>query len=545
MQVNACRNPRCANFGVPPLTRVDRGPNPKVADNYIAVGVGKSASGLRCKLCSETISIKSNRAVVEELERIRERPEQVGTVGCKTQLCAHQGLPETSPPSRYQGFGTTAAGSRRYRCKGCFKTFTVPVRSSLRQRLPGKTPLIYRLLINKSPMRRICEVADVSAPILYHRIKFIHEQCLRVGAAHDAGLQSLQRRRLGIAVDRQEHVLNWSSQFDRRVTRIGAVASADTSSGYVLGLHLDYDPRYDAHDLEMAAQACGDPSKKPPFRQYARVFLPFETASIEAEDPLPGETRLPSRGVRIHSPYTIYAHFYYLRDMLARFRELHFYLDRDPGLHGACFAAFAPRVKDGSVEAFWVKIDKSLTVDEKKRQLAVSQAALAKAAAKHPGMRRFDVAKQLIVMALNARDQQALPALQRWISHPMPNMGEPTKAMCYLSDRGDLAPDVLAGYLLDVKMHALDRFFMQVRRRLSVLERPIFSPSSNRRWHGYAVYNPTVVMRLLDIFRVTYNLVLTGEDGKTPAMRAGLMDRPMTLQDVIAFLPEPQSSTKA
>jgi hypothetical protein len=160
-------------------------------------------------------------------------------------------------------------------------------------------------------------------------------------------------------------------------------------------------------------------------------------------------------------------------------------------------------------------------------------------------MRKFDVAKQLRMAALSHPDFLALPVVKRWVPHPMPNMGEPAKAMCYLSDRGDLNPATLADYLLDVRMHALDRFFMQVRRRLSVLERPIFSPSSNTRWHGYAVYNPTVVMRLLEIFRVTYNFVLVGEDRKTPAMRLGLASRPLTLEDIIAFLPGDQSSVKA
>lgn len=513
-------------------------------DTYIAVGTGKSVSALRCKICGETNAIKSNRAVVEELDRISPVPTLTCSVVCRTPTCINAGKEETSPPTRYQAFGVTAAGSTRFRCKGCTKTFAVAMRSTLRQRMPDKTELIYRLLINKSPMRRICEVAEVSAPVLYQRIEFIYEQCLRVAAAHDGQLPMMQSDRLGIAVDRQEHVLNWSSQFDRRVTKMGAVGSADTGSGYIFGLHLDYDPRYDVHDLELAAQACGDPARRPPFRRYARVFLPFETVAEQTDDPLPEESRLPSRGVRVHSPYTIYAHFFYLKSLLAGTSSLHFYLDRDPGLHGGCFAAFGPEVRRGTVEAFWVKIDKSLTVDEKKLRLAASEAALTKAAAAHPGKRRIDVARRLLLESLKAQDYLALPVLKRWVQHPMPNMGEPAKAMCYLSDRGDMDPRVLADYLLDVRMNALDRFFMQVRRRLSVLERPFASPSSNRRWHGYAVYNPTVVMRLLEIFRVTYNVALVGEDGKTPAMRLGLANRPMTLNEIIAFMPGGQSSVK-
>lgn len=58
----------------------------------------------------------------------------------------------------YQSFGTTKSGSRRYRCKACRKTFAVG-KSTVRQKRPHKNRLIFSLLMNKSPLRRICEVA--------------------------------------------------------------------------------------------------------------------------------------------------------------------------------------------------------------------------------------------------------------------------------------------------------------------------------------------------------------------------------------------------
>lgn len=72
---------------------------------------------------------------------------------------------------------------------------------------------------------------------------------------------------------------------------------------------------------------------------------------------------------------------------------------------------------------------------------------------------------------------------------------------------------------------------MQVRRRLSILERPIATANSARRaWHGYAAYSPKVAQQVLQIFRTYYNYALVGEDGKTPAMRLGLTDSPISLE---------------
>ena len=79
---------------------------------------------------------------------------------------------------------------------------------------------------------------------------------------------------------------------------------------------------------------------------------------------------------------------------------------------------------------------------------------------------------------------------------------------------------------------------MQLRRGVSLLERPIQTASSARRtWHGYSPYNPEVVVKLLEIYRVYYNYVQVGEDGKTPAMRIGLATEPVAVEDLLAHVP--------
>ena len=77
---------------------------------------------------------------------------------------------------------------------------------------------------------------------------------------------------------------------------------------------------------------------------------------------------------------------------------------------------------------------------------------------------------------------------------------------------------------------------MQVRRRLSLLERPISSASSaGRIWHGFSAYNPENIIKLLEIFRVYYNYCLKGKDAKTPAMRLALAKGVVTTEDVIYY----------
>ena len=77
---------------------------------------------------------------------------------------------------------------------------------------------------------------------------------------------------------------------------------------------------------------------------------------------------------------------------------------------------------------------------------------------------------------------------------------------------------------------------MLFRSRLSILERPIASSSSaGRTWYGYSAYNPAMIVKMLGIFRVFYNFCLSGQDGKTPAMRLGLAKGKVALEDIIYF----------
>jgi hypothetical protein len=124
----------------------------------------------------------------------------------------------------------------------------------------------------------------------------------------------------------------------------------------------------------------------------------------------------------------------------------------------------------------------------------------------------------------------------KWAMHPFPNSSEALKAVCYLTDYGDYDADHLARLYLKATLHPIDRFFQLVRRRLSLLERPIGTASkAGRTWYGYSAYQPENIEKVLAIFRVFYNYCLAGKDGKTPAMRLGLAKALIDPQEILYF----------
>jgi hypothetical protein len=134
-------------------------------------------------------------------------------------------------------------------------------------------------------------------------------------------------------------------------------------------------------------------------------------------------------------------------------------------------------------------------------------------------------------------------------------MREPEKSVCWLTDIDPLETDpekrrlqVSHQALLHLKatLTAVDRFFMQVRRGLTLAERAVASANTDRRlWFGKSAYNPDVLVKVLSIFRTYFNYCEVGQDGKTPAMRLGLARGPVAPEEIIYFQPEAPGRQRA
>ncbi len=98
---------------------------------------------------------------------------------------------------------------------------------------------------------------------LYRKIDFMHRQCIGFASERERNLPSMPLARLYIGVDRQDYMINWSDADDRRNIIFRAVGSADNTTGYVLGLHLNFDPSLHPDDVERDAIASGDYEVRP------------------------------------------------------------------------------------------------------------------------------------------------------------------------------------------------------------------------------------------------------------------------------------------
>lgn len=459
IQINFCKNPNCKNFGRPPL----RGEVPRRgrgADNrhipYGRTGGKSSALTLVCKNCGEYPPIKSNQSVAEEFQRMKSELDLPGPPCCPNPICENSVVP-ISTPGYYKKNGRTRSGFQRYTCKSCGKTFSGEITPTKRQRIKHKNKRIFELLVNKVPIRRICALEKINPEMFYNRVDFIFRQCRWFSASREKRLvEGKPIPRLYMSSDRQEYHVNWHDQADKRTTILKGMGTADNKSGYVFGLHLDFDPSLDSHAINAEAKSSGDTKLPPAYRRHARVWLDadyrqrqlkqlqragqnsvsqngtnsleetiqdtyestVEREDVESPDTPQDSEKLPNRGMQLHSEYTMYGHFMYLRHLLPGVEKLRFFLDQDSGIRAACLGAFPEEVKLRRVDAFYVRTGKKMTVSEKKRLVNETAMRFDNVRDQYPLLSDDEI--RALIMRENIRSAQEFGKWNdRWVIYPL------------------------------------------------------------------------------------------------------------------------------
>lgn len=620
VQVNVCRVPTCENFGIPSEVETTKRGRPKpgvLSDDprYKVAASGKGHPSLQCKACGTSTEIKSNLGIVEEIQRVSAYLEPPSTfVGCRTEGCASSGLSLEEHRDRYQRFGRTEAGTRRYRCKSCRKTFT-------ERRPPGsptedlahvhKNRAIFTDLVQRKPMRLICEAAGISPTVLYTRLAFFERQCLAFLAERERRIPSMKIDRLYLAADHQDYLINWKHRNDRRAVQLKSFTVADNATMYVFAADLNYDPRFKPEDVNAHAAEIGDTEVGRALRRYARFWLEGDYARMfrkkpQDETPLPsslpdpwpeeipddemeqlrlgqaeqdyeawkaslppaqrpipisplpdsafeGETEMtayrrgPVQGMQVEYTYTTNGTVQHLRRLFRSVGKTRWFIDQDGAIRAAIMAAFAKEIRAANCDVFIVSIDKDAVNDKRIKMVAQANALMA-AAMRRPeyaGLNKHQIRIRLLRERIEALPRKK-PHEDQWVEHPIPTKDQPFKRIKYVTDLGQYDIDHLAALMDKASLKAADQFFMQIRARLSLLDRSVHTTTrAGRLWHRYCPYNPLVVQRLLTIWRAYYNFCKVGQDGKTPAMRLGLAQAPVDLGRLINFRPTPASQTIA
>ncbi len=488
LQVNHCPNPHCENYGVP--ARSERGKPGPSPDRDMAYKVHSTSKGstpsIRCKSCGGNPPLKSNAGIAAEIQRMLaaeaiQKYEEI--TGCSDWDCKNHARPVALHKKQYRKRGLPASGQGHYyECKCCGRKTLVSDPIRLHGTNRSRAADIFGRIANKSPVRGTVRGSGCRGTAGYYRIvDFIVARCRSCSGAIDRALIEGRLsfpKNLVIESDAQEYTLNWVSRLDRRNVVLSSYCTADSRSGFVLGMHANFDGRVNPFEINVEAAGNGDLEVPDPFRQYAQYWLAgdelragramhqrlhkhdavalrhqiaalYATADTRAdvediELHLHNDQywRTPSlgTGMQMHLPYTVYAHWVLLHRILcgAGVKHLQANMDLSSTSRAAFLCAFADEVKRGDAHGFFVRYTKYQTIDERKNILRKAQKARPEFRNSLPAeMRRNSV--EVIRHMMRAR---------------------------------------------------IDNVFMKTRRLFSALERPV-EPQADKTWSGTATRRTT------------------------------------------------------
>lgn len=601
IQVNFCKNPSCTNFGVSAggvETRPKKGrkaksaspatvsanpepfaPHTTEAPQYKIIGVGKNSPALLCPACGKSTTIKSNKGVYEEFirasgELLKTEPE----LYCPDEYCANHEVPVSAGAKYYYIKGRTNAGTPRFLCRACEKTFTGKPKTTNKQRRIEENEKVFAHVVSKVVIKKTRRLLDIKPQLYYSKLELVARRCSEFLAYQEKRMLTgeFQLPPLNISVDRQNYTLNWQTSEDKRRLAFYSTCSADNRTSYVFQANLNYDPSIDTEEAERLALEVDDTSKPYPFREFARIWLRHdyleaekaqvkERARTASRSPKPAkeiseptiddefdlddentelldsqEFALPRKGVRVRDEYVMYGQFHLLRLLLHSSPHTTFYLDQDPGLEKACLSAFIKEIKLGAVDACFININKKMGSEAKKRSSATSKKEYKKFKADllGCGLSEREVELAFIMDKLSDTASSGQNG-ELWIRHPAPKSTEPEKEVCLLTNTGDRDLLKVSQMILFSSQMGVNRFFYSLRASLNPMGRSIQSASEDyKKWYAYNLYNPLYAEWMLTIFRTFYNYILIGDespDKMTPAMRLGLTDKPLDFKDVLYF----------
>ena len=581
IQVNFCRMPDCDSYGIPAVTsRIKPGPSAGRDPHYKVATTNKGrVSALVCKCCNEKPPIKSNQGVAEELARISVpllSPDQ----GCPCKDCENHGKSTEAHPKRYHKYGYEKVTNRpQRRCKSCGKKFCIGLEPPrIHPQHHHLASAVFSRVVNKAPVRRTLQGAGMAGKpqIYYDIIRFIRRRCSHVIGSLERGMLRGQvplPANLHLVTDLQQYQLNWTDRMDKRNPMFSAVCTVDRDSRYIFGLHANYDPDVDSFAIAKESAERDDLERPEAFRRHARLWLPGDelkggraagerigldrereiqrqltdiyTSAASREDVEDREFQemhpglhnpQAGKGMQVHVPYTVYAHFFLMRQILsgAGVKKVEYSMDCESLLRGAFLSAWCDEVKQGSAHGFYVRHAKYRTVTEREAAKKEARMRLKVFQDSLPEDQRHEAA--LLLMMHNLEAATAYGKWQdRWFHHPLPTMNEPEKAVCWLTRRDDgFDSRRVAKMAMRAGLGPVDNVFQLTRRFMNALERPIGTSSGyNTVWHGYAPYNPAMLQQYLDLFRTAHNFCHPGRDGQTPAIRLGLAEHPLSYDDVL------------
>ncbi|SDH73445.1 hypothetical protein [Desulfosporosinus hippei] len=470
--------------------------------------------------------------------------------------------------------GKSPGKAVRYQCKQCRKlTNVLPNQEEnfgYRQKRNDILIQLTKDLLSRTPVKRTCEKLEIGASTYYHKLEWIYSKCIEFLERHETTpLRDKSFKELWLNTDEFVYILNNIRQKgmrkhpgDESIDKqfpTHMIASADLKTGYVFRADIDYDFNVTLDGIEEDTQKYHCDHTYSFLRKNERLRYPFcpqRPTPSDRQSELEYMAELHDfelrknyvEGSHTKRTYTAIAHFWLLKQMLD-VKEWFFVSDNDATLESAVFRVFSDVFLSGYGNYFTCQNDKTLSLQDSGAEFFKARRTLSRWGNLHglweESMESLALKKlqeelkhhQFYEYQTNSSQQFPVRG-KNTIKHPLPYKDEGIRWVNVISDLTRISSDEMAKLIFQVNSRAINNFYQTLRRRLSILERPLVTARGDGKSYIYANYNPKYAQYVTTILRTFYNFCwatkLNGELA-TPAQRLGIADRKYTYRDIIYF----------
>jgi hypothetical protein len=584
IQMNFCTNPYCKWFGLD-QEKFDTKGKPS---RYKLSGSGKSKT-IYCNpdpikpshgmtLGCHTRPF-SNWSVAEEISRLV-RIESVKNIEPEyvfhKEGCVSEDLTPFRDKKAFYKQGVSKVGAQVWQCKSCKKkTNLMPTTKQTvvyHQQRSEIVPNFAKLLLNRTPIKRTCEILNIGSGTYYKKLEQLYLRCLEFLEIHETRpLKEMTFKEMWLNTDKMTYLLNnvrrkgmgggGYGELEELHFPTNVVITADVLSRYVFRSDVAYDWDTSLGDLALDTLLYKDDHLNEFAKRHARLRFshypqPPSKNDSQTKDEYNQELLEISRrdnyiqGSHVNSTYTTLAH-YWLIKQLVNASEWRFVTDNDQSLMTACYRVFSKEFQMTDAHHFLCQTDKTKT-----RRQAYEEFKYAQQELFDWGLRNGHVTRSLKRLAFRYLTEElkthkfhkeVITKTSSYntyadnpIQHPLATPDRGFRQVNCTTDLSSLEPNQVANLILNVNDNAVNTFIQNIRRRLSILERPLMTARGDGKSYIYSNFNPEYAQMSLTILRTFYNFCVPfkTKNGKitvvaTPAQRLGLTDKRFELNDII------------
>lgn len=520
----------------------------------------------------------SNWSVAEEIQRLV-RLETVKNVEKEYEFHKDScSIPSSTPfdnPKEFYKRGKSSSNSQRYQCKTCKKfTNVLPkLKQSFNYNQKRNEILVdfANLLLSRNPVKRTCEILNIGSETYYNKLEWLYRRCIEFLDRYERkALQNKEFKTMWLNTDKLIYLLNnvrkkgeggarYDNIEDKRFpTHI--VVTGDVFSRYIFRSDVAYDWDVSLDDIALDTVLQKEDHLHDFAKKYARLRIqhfpipPTKNDSQTQKEYLEkledfDRRRQYTDGLNVNPTYTTFAH-YWLTKQLVNAYEWRFVTDEDQSIMTALFRVFSNEIKLSDAHHFLCKIERSKSKFDAFQEYKMGRNDLKSWGTMNGYERKgyYELAYLKLCEELKTHQfhEEVLKSGRYYkkyaknpIEHPLPMIDQGFRTIDCTTDLSSLEPEQVANLVLNVNDKTTSAFMQQIRRRISILERPLVTARGDGKSYIYANCNPKYAQYAITILRTFYNFCLPYKsyDGikKTPAQRLGITDKVFDIKDIIYF----------